>query len=112
MGTAITTLVRKADHAPAETVSFRHLWGQAKREDLLESSEAEPDELYSDTHPVLPLGLPFAPAAVSADWFDWPALPELFPVSFPGVTTSRDGFLVDTDLDRLKGASRITSMQT
>ena len=28
--------------------------------------------------------------------------PSCFPVSFPGVKTSRDGFLVDTDLDRLK----------
>ena len=40
--------------------------------------------------------------AVSEHWFDWPALPDLFPVSFPGVETSRDGFLVDVDLDRLK----------
>ena len=102
VGTAITTLVRKADHEPAETVGFRHLWGQAKREELLESSETEPDALYSDAQPVLPLGLPFAPTAVSAEWFDWPALPDLFPVSFPGVKTSRDGFLVDVDLDRLK----------
>ncbi|MYG13126.1 MAG: hypothetical protein F4171_10055 [Gammaproteobacteria bacterium] len=39
---------------------------------------------------------------MSADWFDWPSLPELFPVSFPGVKTSRDGFLVDVDLDRLR----------
>ena len=39
---------------------------------------------------------------MSPDWFDWPALPDLFPVSFPGVKTSRDGFLVDTDLDRLR----------
>ena len=32
VGTAITPrLVRKADHAPAETVGFRHLWGQTKR---------------------------------------------------------------------------------
>ena len=29
-------------------------------------------------------------------------MPDLFPVSFPGVKTSRDAFLVDTDLDRLK----------
>ena len=36
------------------------------------------------------------------DYFDWPTLPDLFPVSFPGVKTSRDGFLVDTDLKRLK----------
>ena len=40
--------------------------------------------------------------AVSEDWFEWPALPDLFPVSFPGVKTSRDGFLVDVDLDRLR----------
>ncbi len=50
----------------------------------------------------MPLGLPFVRTTVSEDWFDWPALPELFPASFPGVKTSRDGFLVDTDLDRLK----------
>ena len=28
--------------------------------------------------------------------------PDLFPVSFPGVKTSHDGFLVDVDLGRLK----------
>ena len=32
------------------------------------------------------------------EYFDWPTLPELFPVSFPGVNTARDGFLVDIDL--------------
>ena len=103
VGTAIATLVRKADHAPTEEVGFRHLWGQAKREELIETEEAEPDALYEHIEPVLPLGLPFAQTAVSKDWFDWPTLPDLFPVSFPGVKTSRDPFLVDTDLDRLKG---------
>ena len=92
----------KADHAPAKTVGFRHLWGQAKREELLETAEAEPDDLYNTIEPVLPLGLPFVQTAVSEAWFDWPALPELFPKSFPGVKTSRDGFLVDVDLDRIK----------
>ena len=102
VGTAIATLVRKADHAPAETIGFRHLWGQAKREELVETAEVEPATLYEAIEPVLPLGLPLVRTAVSAEYFDWPALPELFPVSFPGVKTSRDGFLVDTDLDRLK----------
>ena len=102
VGTAIATLVRKADHAPTEDVGFRHLWGQAKREELIETEEAEPGQLYESIEPVLPLGLPFAQTAVSKDWFDWPALPDLFPVSFPGVKTSRDPFLVDTDFDRLK----------
>ena len=102
VGTAISTLVRKGDHEPAKSVAFRHLWGQAKPAELIATAEAEPDVLYSEIEPVLPLGLPFVQTAVSADWFDWPALPDLFPVSFPGVKTSRDGFLVDTDLDRLR----------
>ena len=102
VGTAITTLVRKADHVPAATIDFRHLWGQAKREELVETAESVPDGLYDSVEPLLSLGLPFARTAVSEAYFDWPALPELFPVSFPGVTTSRDSFLVDSDLDRLK----------
>ena len=106
VGTAITTLIRKADHSPAGTVGFRHLWGQAKREELTETAEAEAAALYSEVSPVLPLGLPFAAIAVSDGWSDWPALPELFPESYPGVTTSRDSFLVDVDLERLK--ARVT----
>ena len=94
--------MRKADHAPAETISFRHLWGQAKREELVETAETAPTTLYDTYAPVLPLGLPFAQVAVSDGWFEWPALPDLFPVSFPGVKTSRDSFLVDIDLERLK----------
>ena len=102
VGTAITTLVRKADHARADAVGFRHLWGQAKPAELTATAEAEPGALYDEVKPVLPLGLPFVRTAVSETWFDWPALPDLFPVSFPGVQTKRDSFLVDVDLDRLK----------
>ena len=102
VGTAIATLVRKLDHAPTGEVGFRHLWGQAKREELLETEEAEPDALYDDIEPVLPLGLPFVQTAVSESWFDWPALTDLFPVRFHGVLTNRDAFLVDVDLERLK----------
>ena len=102
VGTAITTLVRKADHAPTGTVGFRQLWGQAKREELIATAEAEPDTLYESVKPLLPLGLPFAPTTVSDDWFDWPALPDLFPALFPGAKTNRDSFLVDIDLGRLK----------
>ncbi len=102
VGTAIATLIRKAEHTPTEEIGFRHLWGQAKPEELIATAEAEPDALYDGITPVLPLGLPFVRTAVSDEWFDWPALPDLFPVSFPGVKTSRDGFLVDVDLDRLR----------
>ena len=102
VGTAIATLVRKRDHTPTSRIAFRHLWGQSKRDELLESSETEPDALYESVNPVLLLGLPFKPTKVGENWFDWPSLSDLFPISFPGVKTSRDGFLVDTDPDRLK----------
>ena len=102
VGTAIAMLVRKGQHKPAHEIGLRNLWGQAKPKELTATAEAEADVLYEGIGPVLPLGLPFAQTAVSTDWFNWPALPDLFPVSFPGVKTSRDGFLVDVDLDRLK----------
>ena len=102
VGTAITTLVRKADHAPTDNIGFRHLWGQTKREELTASAETEPEFIYDRIEPSLSLGLPFAPITVSKDWSNWPSLPDLFPASFPGVKTSRDSFLVDVDLDRLE----------
>ena len=102
VGTAIATLVRKQDHAPAKEVALRHLWGQAKREELLATAEVEPDALYESVEPVLSLGLPFAPMKASEDWFNWPALSDLFPAFFPGVQTKRDPFLIDIDEDRLK----------
>ena len=102
VGTAITTLVRKADHSPAPAVGFRHLWGQAKREELSASALTEPDALYDSFEPSLPLGLPFAQMAMSEDWHDWPSLIDLFPTSFPGVKSGRDPFVVDIDLHRLR----------
>ena len=102
VGTAITTLVRKTDHRAADSVGIRNLWGQSKRTELRETAEACPETLYGTVEPVLQLGLPFVRTALSADWFDWPSLPDLFPASFPGVKTSRDGFLVDIDLARLR----------
>ena len=101
VGTAIATLVRKTEHAPAESVGFRHLWGQAKLTELTDTEEAEPTALYDDIEPPLPLGLPFTEVAVNQSWSEWPSLPDLFPTSFPGVKTGSDSFLVDIDLDKL-----------
>ena len=102
VGTAIATLVRKADHESAPEVRSRHLWGRRKREELLETADAEPEALYEGIEPSLPLGMPFLRTAVDERWFDWPALPDLFPKRFHGVLTNRDAFLVDVDLDRLR----------
>ena len=101
VGTAIATLVRNIKHVPAKSVGFRHLWGQTKAIDLIETADAEPEVLYDPVEPILPLGLSFKPMAVNEAWFDWPTLSELFPTSYPGVMTSRDGFLIDIDHGRL-----------
>ncbi len=99
VGTAVALLVKGAQVRPDRRdgrVSFRHFWGKAKRAELL--ADTAP---YQTLAPAACLGFPFLPARVSAGYAAWPALPDLFPVSFPGVKTSRDDFLVDTDRDRL-----------
>ena len=50
VGTAITTLVRKAEHKPAASVGFRHLWGRDKPAALLESMDVEPGALYATSN--------------------------------------------------------------
>ena len=108
VGTSIALLSKSgtADTSTGGCILYRD-FHQAKaderRQALSDSlDDAGIDAGYTALKPNLRLGLPFKPAAVSDNWFDWPALPDLFPVSFPGITTSRDSFLVDTNLDRLR----------
>ena len=109
VGTAITLLSKSK--TPSTPPVDRRIWyrdfnqarADERRRALLDSLDAhEIDSGYMEMRPQLGLGLPFKPMTVSGGWFDWPSLPDLFPVSFPGVTTNRDSFLVDTDLDRLR----------
>lgn len=102
VGTAITTMIRKQDHVPTEAVEFRHLWGNGKRQVLLDTAEADAATLYETVTPPLELGLPFVKAGFEAEYFEWPKLPDLFPASFPGVQTKRDQFLVDIDRSSLE----------
>ena len=82
---------------------FHEARAEERRQALLESlDENDLNAGYSTLDPDLRLGLPYKPMAVSDEWFDWPSLPDLFPVSFPGVQTGRDTFLVDVDVGRLR----------
>ena len=103
VGTAISMLVRKRKHKMGKEVHFRNLWGKNKRVELLESINQSPAKIYDALRPPVEVGLPFLPAKTQAGFFAWPRLPELFPVSFPGVKTSRDAFLIDIDRQALEG---------
>jgi len=101
VGTAISLLVRKERHAPAASVYYRNLWGRTKHVDLLATATQDGNALYQELHPANDLGLPFTPMASEANYLTWPLLESLFPVSYPGVKTSRDDVVVDIDRDRL-----------
>ena len=120
VGTAVATLVRTRDDVSPppprltpSVIRYRDFWGAAKLQ-VLDALAAEgslaglgmaaPE--YQDVTPEPALGLPFAPREAAPTYFDWPALPDLFPASFPGVKTSRDGALVDTDRQRLEDRIR------
>jgi hypothetical protein len=96
VGTAVALLVRNVKHTSVDTVQFRHFWGKDKRAQLLEDVGD-----YQQVTPILEMGLALMPGQMAADYVTWPTLPDLFPVSFPGVKTSRDDVVVDIDRDRL-----------
>ncbi len=96
VGTAIALLVRKVKHSSVDAVQFRHFWGKDKRAQLLEDVGD-----YQQVTPVLEMGLALMPGQMAASYVKWPLLPDLFPVSFPGVKTSRDDVVVDMDRERL-----------
>ena len=105
VGTAIALMVRKSPHQSVEAVRFRHWWGAAKRADLLASLDA-PVSGYVPFTPSVKMGLTFTPLAFQADYHDWPRLPDLFPVSFPGIQSGRDDVVVDIDRARLEQRMR------
>ena len=108
VGTAITLLSKSgngvaATHKRIQYRDFHQARADERRQALLNTLDSpQIDSGYSAMRPNHGLGLPFKPMVVSEGWHDWPSLHDLFPVSFPGVKTSRDSFLIDVDLDRLK----------
>ena len=91
---------RETRALPTE-IQFRHLWGKDKRGELLATLNEPTKKIYSRLKPPLEVGLPFLPMQTETGYFKWPLLTELFPVSFPGVKTSRDNFLVDVEKNAL-----------
>ncbi|MBA3943929.1 MAG: N-6 DNA methylase [Herpetosiphonaceae bacterium] len=106
IGTAISLLIRKnrIERSGAQ-ILYRDM-DQARasaRKVALLTSLRQPNirQEYAALAPIAEIGLPFKPRAISDTYLAWPLLSDLFPVSFPGVKTSRDDVVVDTDRDRL-----------
>ena len=106
IGTAISLMVKTGPTHDTTHILYRD-FNQARaadrREALLESLNApDPRQQYKALVPVAQIGLPFVPRLLNDAYLTWPLLPDLFPVSYPGVKTSRDDVVVDIDRDRLE----------
>ncbi len=104
LGTSVTTLVRTTSQSSGAAIRYRDFDAARaadRREAMLDSLNSG-SPAYRSLMPDPELGLPFKPRVVGSGYFEWPRLPELFPVSFPGVKTSRDALVVDIDRERLE----------
>lgn len=117
VGTAIATLVCTGhgnggnDLAPADgaapparakaPVQVRSFWGVGKLKRLAECDGASGPE-WQSILPAAILGHVLAPLATAVNYLDWLRLPELFPISYPGVKTSRDAALISLDRAELE----------
>ena len=100
VGTAISLMVKKPE-TEGTTLHYRDLWGTGKHAQLEAETQGTLQAEYAVLNSPVVLGLPFMPTRTSAHYTSWPLLPDLFPVSFPGVKTSRDDVVVDIDRERL-----------
>ncbi len=106
VGTAISVLCREDQSSDNCTVWYRDFHqaeASERRAALLSSlSEENRNSRYERVDPTPELGLPFKPYTPAANYMGWPTIKELFPRSFPGVKTSRDNALVDSDRSELE----------
>ena len=103
VGAAITLLCKTPDRAGDGSVFYRDFAeaSASERREALLRSLAESRDGYMQLKPALPIGLPFKPRAMTQQYFSWPLLSEILPVSFPGVQSSRDDLVIDIEKNRL-----------
>lgn len=111
IGTAITLMAKTGSPDPANATLHYRDCDEAKADErraALTASLTNPNfpDLYQTLVPEMDLGLPFKPRAVGVNYLSWSLLPDLLPVSFPGVKTSRDEVLIEIDRDVLEQRMR------
>ncbi len=104
VGTTIGLMVRKEVRNKNVDVYFRHFWGVAKREQLLDSlNNQDFDSLYQVSNPEQSNRYSFRPSDVSSHYLAWPKLTDLCkkPPS-NGLMEKRGGALLDIDKSSLE----------
>jgi hypothetical protein len=104
VGTAISMLVRRADHDDDKTtVRYRDFWGQTKREQLLSAIE-HPQETpeYAELKPNVDNWYRLRPWSPREGYEEWPAVNELCDENpILGLNENRSEALVDANADSL-----------
>ncbi|MCA2699990.1 MAG: N-6 DNA methylase, partial [Microcystis sp. M179S2] len=104
VGTTIGLMVRKEVRNKNVDVYFRHFWGVAKREQLLDSlNNQDFDAFYQVSNPEQSNRYSFRPSDVSSHYLAWPKLTDLCkePPS-NGLMEKRGGALIDIDKSSLE----------
>lgn len=104
VGTAIATMVKRAQGGQLSVNRYRDLWGAEKRMALLARLDAADfDGQYTVADPEPANRYSFRPSIVSAGYGSWPTLVTLAGDHvFSGVVEKRRGALIDLDLNALK----------
>ena len=102
VGTTIGLMVRKEVRNKNVDVYFRHFWGVAKREQLLDSlNNQDFDSLYQVSNPEQSNRYSFRPSDVSSHYLAWPKLTDLCKIMpFNGPVERRGNSLIVYKTDR------------
>ena len=90
-------------------IRFRQFWGVNKREDLLASLENPNfDAAYEQITPIAANQFLLRPGTATADYTQWPSLPELSAIQpLNGLMEKRGGALIDADRSALEARIQI-----
>ena len=107
VGTAIATLVRESVTTHPTDIHLRDFGVRQARATPrgAKSPPTRAEPAYATLPPAPASAIP-SPTHPFSAYTSWPRLPELFPVSFPGIKTGRDTAVIDIDRERLENRMR------
>jgi hypothetical protein len=107
VGTAVSLLVRRANHGREGEVRFKEFWGQKKLSDLLESLTPGRANCYQKVEPSASNWYSFRPRVANAEYERWSQIVELsaiYPID--GLLEKRGEGLIDIEKDSLEARMR------